>query len=524
MNYKLIIGFLISVTLLSTACSKKIPSDKVSFKEHQFTLPILKGKEHNKVFSFTVKVDSTTFFKKLTLNLKDTNISIIKNISVFYGKKSFEKATLLTKVTPTSSKVVVEMPEKVSAKNTFWITATLNKKASLSDKIAINLASITTDKNEIINIQDKKTTYKQIGVAVKQRNEGGVHTFRIPGLATTNKGTLIGVYDIRYNSSVDLQANVDIGMSRSTDGGETWEPMKVIIDMGTYGDKPQDENGVGDPAVLVDRATNTIWVIALWKHGGKDKRAWWDSKEGLTPEETGQLLLVKSEDDGKSWSKPINITKGLKNPSWKLFFNGPGKGITMKDGTLVFAAQYKDKKAVPYSTLIYSKDHGKSWKVGTGIKSETTEAQIVELDNGTLMINARDDRNRANRKDTLNGRTIMTTTDLGKTWTKHATSRSTLIEPNCMASLISHHSKKYGDMLFFSNPNSKTNRNHITIKASLDKGNSWKKEHQIELYEEDTFGYSCMTIIDDKYIGILYEGNRELYFQKIPIEVFFEKK
>ncbi len=520
-NYKLIIGFLISVILFGTACTNKIPSDKVSFKEHQSVLPILKGKEHNKIFSFTVKVkDTTPFFKKISLDLKG-NVSIIKKISVFYGKKSFGKATLATEVAPTSSKVAISLPEKVSADNTFWVTATLNDKATLSDKVAVQLSSIATDKEEIIEINNKKPVQKHVGIALKQRNEKGVHTFRIPGLATTNKGTLIGVYDIRYNSSVDLQANVDVGMSRSTDGGETWEPMKVIMDMGTYGDKPQDENGIGDPAVLVDRATNTIWVAALWKHGGKDKRAWWDSKEGMTPEETGQLILVKSEDDGKSWSKPINITKGLKNPSWKLFFNGPGKGITMKDGTLVFAAQYKDKKAVPYSTIIYSKDHGKSWKVGTGIKSETTEAQVVELDKGTLMINARDDRNRAYRKDSLNGRTIMTTTDLGKTWTKHATSRSALIEPNCMASLISHHSEKHGDLLFFSNPNSKTHRNHMTIKVSLDKGNSWNKEHQIELYEEGTFGYSCMTVIENKYIGILYEGNRELYFQKIPIESFF---
>ncbi len=78
-------------------------------------------------------------------------------------------------------------------------------------------------------------------------------------------------------------------------------------------------------------------------------------------------------------------------------------------------------------------------------------------------------------------------------------------------------------MLLFSNPNSKTQRNHITIKASFDKGNTWKEENQIELYEEGTFGYSCLTVIDDEYVGILYEGNRELYFQKVPIRLFAKK-
>jgi exo-alpha-sialidase len=35
-------------------------------------------------------------------------------------------------------------------------------------------------------------------------------------------------------------------------------------------------------------------------------------------------------------------------------------------------------------------------------------------------------------------------------------------------------------------------------------------------------GYSCLTIIDDKYIGILYEGDGDLYFQKIPIKEFIK--
>lgn len=72
------------------------------------------------------------------------------------------------------------------------------------------------------------------------------------------------MYDNRYEKSSDLQGHVDVGMSRSTDGGQTWEPMKAIMDMGTFGGKPQNENGIGDPAILIDKKTNTIWVAALW--------------------------------------------------------------------------------------------------------------------------------------------------------------------------------------------------------------------------------------------------------------------
>lgn len=62
-----------------------------------------------------------------------------------------------------------------------------------------------------------------MAVGVRHAGDDGSAAFRIPGLVTTNKGTLLGVYDVRYNSSVDLQEHIDIGLSRSTDGGKTWE-------------------------------------------------------------------------------------------------------------------------------------------------------------------------------------------------------------------------------------------------------------------------------------------------------------
>lgn len=287
--------------------------------------------------------------------------------------------------------------------------------------------------------------------------------------------------------------------------------------MGEFNGLPEDENGIGDPAVLVDRATNTIWVAALWLHGYPGERAWNASQPGLSEEKTGQLMLVKSEDDGLTWSSPINITETTKNPEWQLFFNGPGAGITMDNGTLVFPAQFKDKDRIPHSTIIYSKDGGQSWKVGTGAKSETTEAQVVQISKGTLMLNMRDDRNRANRKDSLNGRSVAVSRDMGKTWVEHPSSRKALIEPNCMASIVSYEHPQRGKILFFSNPDSKTRRNHITIKTSFDLGMTWPESNQIELYADDTYGYSCLSIIDDNYLGILYEGKKELYFQKIPL-------
>ena len=175
-----------------------------------------------------------------------------------------------------------------------------------------------------------------------------------------------------------------------------------------------------------------------------DQMLWWASKPGMTPEETGQFILAKSTDDGLTWSEPINITEQIKDPAWQLLLQGPGAGITIEDGTLVFPAQFKadiGEKALDggqytcHSTIIYSKDGGETWHIGTGAKPNTTEAQVVQLADGSLMLNMRDDLNRR-VKDETNGRAVSVTKDLGQTWTTHPTSNSALQEPNCMASII----------------------------------------------------------------------------------------
>jgi sialidase-1 len=201
----------------------------------------------------------------------------------------------------------------------------------------------------------------------------------------------------------------------------------------------------------------------------------------------------------------------------------------MKDGTLVFPAQFKaniGEKALDggqftcHSTIVYSKDQGKTWQIGTGAKPSTTEAQVVELPDGSLMLNMRDDLNRKDKGET-NGRAVAITKDLGKTWQIHPSSNSALPEPNCMASIISADLEINGKMqqaLLFSNPNNRETRTNMTVKASLDGGNTWPEKFQVELNEKQGYGYSCMTMVDENTIGILYEGTKELYFQKLPVK------
>lgn len=214
--------------------------------------------------------------------------------------------------------------------------------SELTDKLEVESVSIILEDGSVLPAPTVSFPRVRFGTVVRAAGQDGADTYRIPGLVTTNEGTLIAVYDIRYNNSKDLQEDIDIGMSRSTDGGRTWEPMKVIMDMGEYGGLPQNLNGIGDPCILYDHTTGTLWVAALWMSGSApDKMLWRASQPGMTPQETGQFILVKSTDDGLTWSEPVNITSQIKDSAWQLLLQGPGRGITLDDGTLVFPAQFK---------------------------------------------------------------------------------------------------------------------------------------------------------------------------------------
>lgn len=397
--------------------------------------------------------------------------------------------------------------------NFFWVSIEMKPEASLLTKITAEVTGVTADGQSLpVKCVSAPNVIRRLGVGVRHAGDDGAAAFRIPGLVTTNKGTLLGVYDVRYNSSVDLQEHINIGLSRSIDGGKTWEKMRLPLAFGEYGGLPAAQNGVGDPSILVDTKTNTIWIVAAWTHGMGNQRAWWSSQQGMDVNHTAQLVLVKSTDDGKTWSEPINITEQVKHPEWYFLLQGPGRGITMEDGTLVFPIQYIGKDRIPNAGIMYSKDRGETWTIHNHARTNTTEAQVAEVVPGTLMLNMRDNRG--------GSRAVYTTSDLGMTWKEHESSRTALPEPVCMASLISVKAADNvlgKDILIFSNPNTTNARKNITIKISLDGGNTWA--HQLLLDEGENWGYSCLTMVDKETIGILYESSvAHMTFQCIKLK------
>ena len=510
------------------------PANKEQISVRYTDAPYMKGMSANPLIQLRVYVPpgKSITFQSIQIKLDEAAVACFDKIDV-YLRQDREPAFVATApvvgfIRPSATLLSIPVSATLNPGLTYlWVSPVVKENANIDKKVTIQVTGMTTSSG-VRHLVSKSTnasggaptTTKRVGIAVRKAWDDSVNTYRIPGIATTDKGTLIAVYDIRYKNSGDLPANIDVGLSRSTDGGHTWQPMKVIMDMGA----PHANNGIGDPAVLFDPITKKLWVAALWSKGNRSIAG---SEPGLSPDTSGQFILVSSDDDGLTWSQPINITKQVKNPAWHLYFNGPGTGIAMQNGTLVFPSQYWDESAkpgLPHSSIIYSEDHGTTWKSGIGAKSNTTESAVVETTPGTLMLNMRD--NRGGNKRAGSYRSIATTNDLGKTWMEHPTSFTALPDPVCMASLIKAKVMVKGKMqevLFFSNVASQTARMNTTIKASLNLGETWPSAYDLLLDERLTYGYSALTKIDNNTIGIFYEGERDLYFLRIPVGDIIKK-
>lgn len=527
---------------LSVTCTVQA-ADTLFIKETR--TPVLIERQDNVLFYLRLDARESQVLDEVVVKLgSEVNLSEIQSIKLYYSgtealqnreKRHFAPVAYISSQAPgktlaanpsysilksevhaPGSEVVLKGNQRLfPGINFFWVSLQMKPTASLTSKVVADVVSATLDgKKALLNVVSPKGVEHLMGVGVRHAGNDHSAAFRIPGLVTTNKGTLLGVYDVRYNSSVDLQEYVDVGLSRSTDGGKTWEKMRLPLSFGEWGGLPQAQNGVGDPSILVDTKTNTVWIVAAWTHGMGNQRAWWSSHPGMEKNRTAQLVLAKSTDDGQTWSDPINITPQVKDPSWYFLLQGPGRGITMEDGTLVFPMQFIDSTRVPNAAIMYSKDRGETWKMHHYARTNTTEAQVAEVEPGVLMLNMRDNRG--------GSRAVSITKDLGKTWTEHTSSRKALPESVCMASLISVKAKDNilnKDVLIFSNPNTTKGRHDMTIKMSLDGGITWLPEHQLLLDEGDSWGYSCLTMIDRETIGILYESSvAHMTFQAIKLK------
>lgn len=445
----------------------------------------------------------------------------LQSLSLFSSDKSdeFSPVTPIGESVSPAAEVTFRVDHRLLAgRNVFWLSCRLKPTADLSHRVAATCSSVETTAGEVAATDKSPGVRHRIGVALRRHNDDGVHTYRIPALTTSADGSLLCVYDMRRRKGRDLQEDIDIGLSRSTDGGNNWEPVRVIMDMGEYGGLPQAQNGCSDPGIIVDQRTGEIFCFAVWMNGKPGKHQWRDdgSEPGFEIGRSAQFLMVRSQDDGRTWSKPENLTRKLKQEAWWLLAPSPQQGINLPDGTLVMPVEGRAGRddLASFATIMISEDHGANWKVAEPAFSGGNECQAAQLGDGSIMLNMRNDHERF--------RAVFVTKDLGQTWQAHETNRNTLIEPNCNGSLLRVDFEQQGEnrhILLFANPHTQQGRTHHTIQVSFDDGHTWPQSHHLLLDEGRGAGYPSLTQIDDQHVGIVYEGSQShLVFEKFSLD------
>ncbi len=490
------------------------------------TVPVMINRQYNPVLGITVKTDHADKLS-FVFEIKGVKPAMLDEIALYAKGKDFKPEetpgdhmiAIKGKRAPANGKITLTLKKALPAgDHRFFLSLEPNKKLSIDSKVSITLEGVKAKPAApLVAPTGGAEVTQRIGYAIAVPNQkvsnGRVSKyFRIPGLARTKQGTLIAVFDNRYGHNGDLPADIDVAIRRSTDGGQTWSPIQVAIDKK---DIPGIGHGVGDPAILVDNKTGWIWVAGL--ASPKSGHPIFKSSKGTAaPAKCGQWILAYSKNDGKSWSKPINITESIKRladpdtKSWGCIFQGPGNGICLKDGTLVFPAQvWGNMGGAPHhGLLVYSKDNGKTWQSSKAMTFGGSESQVAQLSNGSLMLSTREGNG--------GNRSVGVTKDLGQTWTKHASMSKAdgrLRSPFCQACLISA-TVKGKHMLYFSNPNAGSRR-EMTIKQSKNDGMTWSKGL---LYDErNGMGYSAIIPVDDEKLGIFYESQHGyLQFMRVP--------
>lgn len=330
----------------------------------------------------------------------------------------------------------------------------------------------------------------------------GYSMFRIPSVVVTPQGTVLAFCEGRKTSAAD-NGDIDLLLKRSHDQGRTWGPLELVHEEGGTANVT-----IGNPCPVVDATTGTIWLTLC-----RDNK---------------HVLVTSSQDDGQKWSPPKDISSSVTRTEWGWIATGPGVGIQLqrgqKPGRLVIPCDHSrviDGQRVMVSHVFYSDDSGQTWQLGGSLDQHTDECQVVELANGSLMLNMRNywgtNGGRPNRGSK---RAIATSVDAGETWSELSFD-DTLVEPICQASLLTYQkadtSSNNYKYLLFSNPASSSTRHRLTVRLSKNEGQTWPWARRLHA---GPAAYSCLTVLADDTIGCFYEAGTNSPYESLVFARF----
>ena len=332
----------------------------------------------------------------------------------------------------------------------------------------------------------------------------GFHTFRIPCIHVTRRGTILVVCEGRKTGSGD-SGEIQLVQRRSTDGGRSFGPIESVWN--------DPGNTCGNPVVVEDQRTGALSLLATWNRGDDKEPQIIDGKS----KDTRRVFLMRSTDDGRSWGKPAEITTEAKQPNWTWYATGPGGGIALRKGRhrgrLVVPCDHIDAGSKRYwSHVLLSDDGGKSWRLGgTTPKDQVNECQVVELENGDLLLNMR------NYDPQSRLRQVAISKDGGESWEGQRFDPA-LPEPICHGSIERVREQRAGDVgwIAFTNPADRERRRNLTVRFSHDDGGSWP--HAVVLHAGPA-AYSDMALLAGERLAVLYEAGEKSPYESIRLVV-----
>ena len=200
-------------------------------------IPVLVKKPASPVLKVTlIRADNQPYaIQQIDLDLLgSTDVADVVSVAIYGTQENglIDTSRLLYKALPATRKISFTDKVQVNQDSlSFWVAVTLKDTVSLDHRIQLNCNRIKTTKGNL-KISEKGSKPLRVGVAVRQKGQDGCVSSRIPGLATSNQGTLLAIFDARYDYSRDLQGNIDIALHRSTDQGLTLQPVKNLLYIG----------------------------------------------------------------------------------------------------------------------------------------------------------------------------------------------------------------------------------------------------------------------------------------------------
>lgn len=337
--------------------------------------------------------------------------------------------------------------------------------------------------------------------------------YRIPSLVTTQKGTLLAIAERRLG--LHDHAQNDIVVRRSDDQGISWDEIQVIYEDG--------KNSLNDPCAIVLNSGRILLMFQMYPYlvhsrsEGKIQIA----DTGYDGPRNTKSYITYSDDEGKSWSTPKEITKQVR-PSERISIGSPGTGIQMQKGKhadrIIFPI-YETKKIsenerVWGNSVVFSDDDGETWNISNEIPHYDhtgfgNEAQVVEQSDGGILMIVRNQggffRKYAESKDG------------GQTWTNMRLNFE-LPGVACQGSVLRY---QFGEgpqnIIAHVNAADFRFRTNGVVRLSYDDGTTWPVAKKIP---DGFYAYSCLTKMNNGNIGLLYETEhyREIAFTNFSLD------